>query len=62
MQQYVGGYVVRVLRQHKNCSSIRHIIEGMIDACKRASTRMDKSKVVLCIFQMKHFVYSYQLS
>ena len=30
--RYVGGYVVRVLRQHKNCSSIRHIMEAMIDA------------------------------
>ena len=29
--RYVGGYVVRVLRQHKNNTSICHIIEAMID-------------------------------
>ena len=30
--QYVGGYVVRVLRQHKSNSSICHIVETMIDS------------------------------
>jgi len=29
--RYVGGYVVRVLCQHKNSSSIHHIMEDMID-------------------------------
>ena len=28
---YVGGYVVRVLRQHKSNSGICHIMEAMID-------------------------------
>ena len=30
--RYVGGYVVRILRQHKSNTSICHIIEAMIDS------------------------------
>ena len=30
--RYVGGYVVRVLRQHKSNSSICHIVEAMMDS------------------------------
>ena len=65
--RYVGGYVVRVLRQDKNCSSIRHIMEGMIDASAKGPAQewvkaIDRGGLVHISNEAFHLFLSIELS